>query len=729
MKYTSFVFAIFFSVCGLSSVSAYGSYEKTQSAKGGQNIVYISSNGNDSQGDGTATSPFYSLNKALEGKLSSDGSADTLFVQVASGDYYMEAPLSIETPSSRPVVIKSQGKEKPRFMGGLCIKGWQKCENGLYKAYIPEVLRYGFNFEQFYVNGQRAILARTPNVDWFFVKSSKETPIVKGGSLANYAVQQIDFEYSDWESMKGLSRKELKNIKFRFYHKWDITRKNPKYVEVDSARIYMEGRGMKPWNQILKGSRYFMYDYKAALDMAGEWFLDRETGYLYYMPREGEDMNTAFCVAPVLHQWISVKGEPENPVKNIKFKGLSFQYSSYMVPFEGEEPMQAAAGTEAAIQFDFAENIIFEDCEMLHTGAYGISFGRECHQNRIEHCYIADLGAGGIKIGEPYLRATTRKVTSGNVINNNIVTDAGHEQPCGVGVALFHTSDNQVTHNDIFDILYSGVSVGWVWGYNEDSASPIPVLNEKGEMETVMMKKHSPSVHNIIMYNRIHHIGWGELSDMGAVYTLGEAEGTKVCNNVITDVLSYDYGGWGLYTDEGSTGVEMSNNLVLRCKSGGFHQHYGKNNKIENNILAFGFYHQVQLTRAEPHLSLHFKHNIILHDKGETLVRTWDKANVDMDYNLYWRTDSTPITMMDKSFAEWKKMKEPHSVMLDPLFKDVKNDDYTLVSRKNIRKIGFKPFNYSEAGVYGDKEWRKKALLSLQKLELFKKMASIRLQK
>lgn len=158
--------------------------------------------------------------------------------------------------------------------------------------------------------------------------------------------------------MKGLSRKELKNIKFRFYHKWDITRKNPKYVEVDSARIYMEGRGMKPWNQILKGSRYFMYDYKAALDMAGEWFLDRETGYLYYMPREGEDMNTAFCVAPVLHQWISVKGEPENPVKNIKFKGLSFQYSSYMVPFEGEEPMQAAAGTEAAIQFDFAENII-----------------------------------------------------------------------------------------------------------------------------------------------------------------------------------------------------------------------------------------------------------------------------------------------------------------------------------------------------------------------------------
>ena len=123
-----------------------------------------------------------------------------------------------------------------------------------------------------------------------------------------------------------------------------------------------------------------------------------------------------------------------------------------------------------------------------------------------------------------------------------------------------------------------------------------------------------------------------------------------------------------------------------------------------------------------------------LDDKSRTLIyysqSCYFSHNADENrHSCNEAPDSTPITMMDKSFAEWKKMKEPHSVMLDPLFKDVKNDDYTLVSRKNIRKIGFKPFNYSEAGVYGDKEWRKKALLSLQKLELFKKMASIRLQK
>lgn len=708
MKHSYFVVAAFYSLCCIS-VLAKGSHKEMAFVRSLNDTVFVTTNGDDLKGNGTFASPFYSLNRALEGQLTSSETTDTLFVLVAAGDYYMNTPLLVQTPSTRPVVITSQDKEKPRFIGGIRITGWEKCENGLYRAYIPEVAKYGLDFEQFYVNDKRAVLARTPNADWFFVKSSKETPIVKGGKLADYAVQQIDFHPTDWASLKGVSKKDLEQMKFRFYHKWDITRKNPGYIETDSSRVCLAGRGMKPWNPVQKDSRYLMYDYKAALDVAGEWYLDRKDGYLYYMPRDGENMSTAFCIVPVLHQWVSMEGSLEKPVKNMKFKGLSFQYSSYMIPAGGEEPAQAAANTEAAMQFNFVENVTLEDCEVLHTGAYGISFGQECHKNKIDHCYMADLGAGGIKIGEPEFRTSLRKVTSGNIINNNIITNAGHEQPCGVGIALFHTSDNEVTHNEIFDILYSGISVGWVWGYNTTLKSP--------------------SLRNLIMYNHVHHIGWGELSDMGAVYTLGESEGTKVCYNVIHDVLSYDYGGWGLYTDEGSTGIEMSHNLVFRCKSGGFHQHYGKNNKIENNIFAFGYYHQIQLTRAEPHLSLHFKHNIILYDKGESLVKVWDKANVDMDYNLYWRTDATPVTIAGKEFEEWKKVKEPHSVSLNPLFKDAKRDDYTFVSQKNIHKIGFKSFDYSKAGVYGDKDWCEKALMCPQKVEQFKKVASIRLNK
>ena len=390
--------------------------------------------------------------------------------------------------------------------------------------------------------------------------------------------------------------------------------------------------------------------------------------------------------------------------------------------------MQAAAFTKAALSFDFSEYISLINCEIGHTGTYAVWFRQECHNNKVEHCYLADLGAGGIKIGEPYFRSDNRKVTSHNVIHNNIITHVGRELPSGIGVAIFHSSNNQVTHNEISDLYYSGVSVGWVWGYNDSPDLWTHHLNARGEAEFYQAKLKSPAVGNIISYNHIHHIGWGELSDMGAVYTLGESEGTKVTNNVIHDVLSYDYGGWGLYTDEGSTGVEMSNNLVYRCKSGGFHQHYGKNNKIENNIFAFGHYYQAQYTRAESHLSFHFKHNIILQEQGETLAGAWEIGLLDIDSNLYWHLNGEP-KFGKYTFKEWKKLKEPHSVYANPLFKASLSDDYTFLSTKAVRKIGFKPFDYSKAGVYGEKDWVEKARLNQQTLDEFKQKSQQRLKK
>lgn len=692
-----------------------------QGLEEGRETVYVSPQGNDKTGDGTEASPFYSLNRAVEGRLSSGSSSDTLFLRVASGAYYMQEPFVIRSPLARPLVIQSQGEEKPRLLGGIRIDGWEACGDGMYRAYVPEVARYGLDFEQFYVNDRRAILARTPNTEWFFVKGTSEHPFVKGVRSADYAVQQVDFHPADWETLLHVPSRELKHLKFRFYHKWDITTRSPRYVEKDSCRIYMEGQGMKPWNPIQQGSRYYMYDYKAALDSPGEWFLDREKALIYYMPREGERMEEAVCIAPVLEHWVIVQGEEGKPVKDVTFENLSFQYSAYHLPPEGEEPAQASANAKASMQFDFADRIRLENCEMLHTGAYAVWFGQECNDNRVSHCYLYDLGAGGIKVGEPYFRTSGRPVTRGNVIDNNIITHTGRELPCGVGIALFHTADNQVTHNEISDLLYSGISIGWVWGYNQSETLWTNAMDDKGEMVPFQKKLESPAVGNKVMYNHIHHIGWGELSDMGAVYTLGESPGTCVSHNVIHDVYSYDYGGWGLYTDEGSTGVEMSYNLVYRCKSGGFHQHYGKENRIFNNILAFAYTNQLQCTRKEEHQSFVFRHNIVLIEDEVLFRGQWENADIDADRNLYWSL-SGKQDFFGKDFKAWKKAKEPHSVWADPLFKDPKRDDFTFQSHAGIRKIGFKPFDYSHVGVYGEEEWVRKARLTQEREDEFTRL-------
>lgn len=689
--------------------------------------VYVSPRGSD-EGSGTLESPFYSLNRAVKGRLEGADLSDTLFVLVASGDYRMERAFTLEHSGGRPLVIRGEGIGKPRLLGGVPVKGWQKYGEKLYRAYVPEVNYWGFQFEQFYVNGRRAILARTPNTDWYEVQGMKEEAFVTGVRTANFAVQRLDFKRADWEPLRGVGSKGLANLKFRFYHKWDITQKRAVYVNPDSAFIYVQGKGMKPWNPVRKGSRYLMYDYMGALDAPGEWYLDRASGYLYYMPLEDENMETAECFAPVLEQWVVLKGREGQPLKNVRIENLSFQYSSYLMPERGEEPMQAAATVAAAMQFEFAESIALVDCELLHTGGYALWLKKGCRDNHVEHCYLADLGAGGIKVGEPSFPANKRMVSRENVIDNNIITHAGYELPCGVGIAIFHACDNRVTHNEISDLRYSGVSVGWVWGYNQSKGLWTSTVDKNGKMTDLQTELVSPAVRNVIEYNHIHHVGWGELSDMGAVYTLGESPGTRISHNVIHDVLSYDYGGWGLYTDEGSTGVEMTNNLVYRCKSGGFHQHYGKENKIENNIFAFGHYYQLQYTKVESHVSFHFRHNIILQDRGVTLAGPWDKGRLDMDYNLYWHLSGI-LRFGKYTFEEWKKQKEPHAVVADPLFKDARNDDFHFVSKKNIRKIGFKPFDYTQAGVYGSDEWREKARLEPAVLEDFRQAALTRLKK
>jgi parallel beta-helix repeat protein len=178
---------------------------------------------------------------------------------------------------------------------------------------------------------------------------------------------------------------------------------------------------------------------------------------------------------------------------------------------------------------------------------------------------------------------------------------------------------------------------------------------------------------------------------------------------LIHDVCSFSYGGWGLYTDEGSSGIRLENNIVYRVKDGCFHQHYGKDNIVRNNIFAYSFTKgQIQRSRDEDHRSFAFERNIVYFDRGNLVAGNWSKGTFPFDNNCYFEVSGRAIAFPGGlNFQQWQaKGQDQHSIIADPLFVDPPHGDFTLHPRSPALKLGFKPIDVDEIGLIGPADWR-----------------------
>jgi len=681
MKITGFVLVmlIYMTTCASSQVT-----------------LYITPTGNDNA-KGTNEQPLASLVGARDAirnykKVSNTNQSYTVIVK--NGNYTMSEPLILGPEDSgtenHPIVYKAAKKAKPVFTGGRIITGFTVNEKGIWQIKLPSINQKKWVFDQLYVNGKRAIQARIPNEGFILLDHVTEDIMEKGnGRIPKRAQQKLFFNPDSFESFSKIKNEEVTNVRFKAFHKWDFTLRYLDALSFDSLSLTTSGKGMKPWNKLKEGTRVVLENFEGALDQSGEWFLSTD-GILNYIPREGESIENTTVVAPVLDNFIHLKGEAitNEYVSNISFEGLSFEYSHYKIPTTGFEPNQAAALLNAAIFVEGARHITFSGIELSKTGQHAIWIGKGCSESLVEQCYLHNLGGGGIYLGD-FKALTGVEHTKDIRINNNIIQNGGQEFPSAVGIWVGHSSNNSITHNDIGNLYYTGISIGWIWGY-----------------------KPSLAINNTISFNRIHHIGWDLLSDMAGIYTLGNSPGTCITNNLVHDIHAYSYGGWGLYADEGSTGILFKDNLVYNTKTGGFQQNYGKENIVTNNIFAFAKKYQMQCTVAEEHRSFTFNNNIILFKEGMVANGAWETVNAIVDDNAYWNLSNSTYDFNGMDFEHWKKLGfDTNSFLENPRFKNPQNFDFSFKSDKSIKKIDFIPFDYSQAGVYGDKKWKLKAIL------------------
>jgi hypothetical protein len=733
---------------------------------------YVSTSGDDTN-SGTKEKPFATLMRAQDAVRERKQTVQSaMTVLVRAGTYYLDEALSFSpvdsgTPGEQ-VTYRVFPGDTATLSGGIRLQcDWQPYKSGIMMCQLPQAKSSRLTFDQLFVNGKRQIRARYPNYDNSDPKDftgyiraagrlsddipnpnpdpNEDVPF-SSGAPRGVRFDPATFSKKHWEKPD----EAIIHIYQSMY--WGNLQWHLKHIDWDQHILWFGHGGQQmgaKWFEdpcgVDQRSFFFIENVFEELDTPGEWYLDRETGILYYLPPDGVDLDAAVIEVPVLQRLVEFVGTQDNPVQHITLQGFRFAHttSTFLEPYEVPSLSDWAIHRGGTVYLQGAHHCTIKECFFDAVGGNAVFMNEHNRGNLVTGCKFTESGDSAICFVGSLERTvgTQRNFPYECSAINNLIHDCGAFGKQIAGVYISRARRIRAAHNEIYNMPRAGICIGdGTWGghiiENNYIHETCRETGDHGPFNSWGRDKYWCLGQSHLPYttHRSHDAGLVKIDAMEPV--------------ILRHNFFKETSGWGLNLDDGASNYEIYNNL---CVGVSMKLREGAYRTIYNNIWVNGanspcfhvgndnnhdrYYRNItvmSIERMKPENDINFSmgasygeiytliappangpwleeidFNCFYSDLGEFVARVETRA--DGRYDEGWEELTDRRKKFKYSLEQWQALGyDRHSVFADPLFVDPQNKDYRLRPESPAIKLGFVSFDGREAGLTAEfpTQWR-----------------------
>jgi hypothetical protein len=646
-------------------------------------VFFVAPNGADTN-PGTLAKPFATIGRAQIAARHARAHGPVT-VAIRAGTYFLTAPIVFTSADSGspsdPVVYQGYQDERPVISGALPLRlTWTPYKNGIFQADLHATGAAVPNIDQLFVDGRLQRMARYPNYD----PSAKYYHGTAPDATSPERVKTwID---PNGGYVHGLHQNMWGSMDYEIAGK-----------DAD-GNLTLEGGWQTNRPASISDKYRFVENIFEELDAPGEWYLNRSTGILYFMPPAGVDIGNASVCGSVLQSLVEIRGDAAHPVRDIKLEGLVFTQTSRTFMLTKEPLLRSdwRIYRGGAAFVSGADNCAITDCDFVDIGGNAVFVSGYNRHVDIADCKIAGVGASGICfVGlpsavrsplfeydqsqpesaiDPRPGPLTDDYPAECAARDVLITNIGEIEKQAAGVEIDMARDITVSHCSIYDVPRAGINIGdGCWGGHVieycDVFDTVKESGDHGSFNSWGRDRYWMPDRDAMNKVVADHPDWFKLD---AVKPIVMRNNCWVCRH-----------GWDIDLDDGSSNYIIENNL---CLGGGIKNREGAYRDVENNILVDSTFH--------PHVWFVNSHDIFMHNIVMTpyepilMPVVWGS---EIDENLL--PDSKALS--DQQSAG----RDPRSLAGDPRFVDPSVGDFRVRPGSPALAIGFVNFPMDRFGV------------------------------